>query len=75
MLHEPKVYPDPTSFKSERYPNSDAEMRNAHDLVFGFGRRSCPGVYFAEGTLFAIVSTVLAMVGILPGLDAQGNEI
>ncbi|OCH86702.1 putative monooxygenase [Obba rivulosa] len=75
MLHDPEAYPEPASFKPGRYNNSDAEMRKVHDLVFGFGRRSCPGVHFAEGTLFAIVSTVLATVDVLPALDAQGKAI
>ncbi|EMD35670.1 hypothetical protein CERSUDRAFT_85632 [Gelatoporia subvermispora B] len=77
MMHDPTSYPDPSAFRPERYAGADgdAAQRRVHELVFGFGRRACPGVHFAEGTLFALVATVLATVDVLPALDAQGREI
>ncbi|KAJ3511792.1 hypothetical protein NLJ89_g3892 [Agrocybe chaxingu] len=74
MLHDPDVYPNPMEFDPERFNNLDSEMDKVKDLVFGFGRRVCPGMHFAEGTLFAIVSTTLATCKILPGLDTNGKE-
>ncbi|CAA7262436.1 unnamed protein product [Cyclocybe aegerita] len=74
MLHDPEAYPNPMEFYPERFNNLDSEMDKVKDLVFGFGRRVCPGMHFAEGTLFAIVSTTLATCKILPGLDANGKE-
>ncbi|PCH44159.1 cytochrome P450 [Wolfiporia cocos MD-104 SS10] len=74
MLHDPEIYPEPMAFKPERYKD-DAEMQNVTDLSFGFGRRACPGMHFAQGTIFAIIATVLATCEILPALDPQGNEI
>ncbi|KAE9405805.1 cytochrome P450 [Gymnopus androsaceus JB14] len=50
-------------------------MAAVNDIVFGFGRRMCPGMYFSQGALFAIVSTVLATCNILPALDSNGKEI
>ncbi|KIJ27702.1 hypothetical protein M422DRAFT_89822, partial [Sphaerobolus stellatus SS14] len=55
MLHDPEVYADPMEFKPERYNNDDTEMQKINDLVFGFGRRACPGSHFAFGTLYSIV--------------------
>ncbi|KAH9475791.1 Cytochrome P450 monooxygenase 105 [Psilocybe cubensis] len=75
MLHDPEVYPDPMEFKPERFNGSESEMKKATDLVFGFGRRVCPGMHFAEGTLFAIIATTLATCHILPGLDEHGKEV
>ncbi|KAH9475817.1 Cytochrome P450 monooxygenase 105 [Psilocybe cubensis] len=75
MLHNPTDYPDPSQFNPDRYNLSDASMQTVHDLVFGFGRRVCPGKHLAEGTLFAIVSTVLATCDILPALDEDGREV
>ncbi|KIJ41535.1 hypothetical protein M422DRAFT_209254 [Sphaerobolus stellatus SS14] len=75
MLHDPEVYADPMEFKPERYNNDDTEMQKINDLVFGFGRRACPGSHFAFGTLYSIVLTTLATCDILPALDANGKEI
>lgn len=40
MLNDEKEYPDPMSFKPERYINDDKNgPRNPVDVIFGFGRR------------------------------------
>nr|F1SYI7.1 RecName: Full=Cytochrome P450 monooxygenase 226 [Postia placenta Mad-698-R]BAK09531.1 cytochrome P450 [Postia placenta] len=75
MLHDPKIYPEPDAFKPERYGGSDIEMKKVTDIAFGFGRRACPGFYFAEGTIFSIVVTVLATCDIVPVVNDHGQEI
>ncbi|KAF8188654.1 putative monooxygenase [Pholiota molesta] len=75
MLHDPEVYPDPMRFYPERFNGDDAAMNAAKELPFGFGRRVCPGIHLAEGTLFAIIATLLATCDILPGLDEDGKEV
>jgi hypothetical protein len=75
MLHDPEVYPDPMEFKPERFNGDDAAMNAAKELPFGFGRRVCPGIHLAEGTLFAIIATLLATCDILPGLNEDGKEV
>jgi hypothetical protein len=75
MLHDPDVYPDPMTFSPERFNGDDAAMDSAKELVFGFGRRVCPGIHFAEGTFFAIITTLLTTCDILPGLDINGKEV
>ncbi|CAA7262429.1 unnamed protein product [Cyclocybe aegerita] len=75
MLHDPEVYPNPNEFNPDRFNGSDVEMEKVKDLVFGFGRRVCPGRYFAEATLFAIVATTLATCNVLPGHDADGKKV
>ncbi|KAF8188653.1 putative monooxygenase [Pholiota molesta] len=75
MLHDPDIYPDPMTFSPERFNGDDAAMDSAKELVFGFGRRVCPGIHFAEGTFFAIITTLLAACDILPGLDINGKEV
>ncbi|KAJ7816430.1 hypothetical protein B0H14DRAFT_2166199, partial [Mycena olivaceomarginata] len=65
----------PRKFDPDRYNNLDSEMDKVADLVFGFGRRVCPGKLFAEGSFFAIVTTVLSTCEIWPIVDAKGNEI
>ncbi|KDR76708.1 hypothetical protein GALMADRAFT_67164 [Galerina marginata CBS 339.88] len=75
MLHDPEVYPDPMNFNPERYEGLESEMAKVTALSFGFGRRVCPGIHFAEGTLFAIIATTLATCEILPGLDRNGKVV
>ncbi|KAJ7656514.1 putative monooxygenase [Mycena polygramma] len=71
MLHDPEIYQNPTVFDPDRYQNNDAEMAKVTDLVFGFGRRACPGRYFGESTFFMVVATVLATCDIVPSLDSE----
>jgi cytochrome P450 len=75
MLHDPEIYPDPLEFNPERFNGDDVEMEKVKDLVFGFGRRFCPGRYFSGGTTFALIATTLATCDILPGLDEDGKEV
>ncbi|KZT07466.1 cytochrome P450 [Laetiporus sulphureus 93-53] len=75
MLHDPMTYADPMDFKPERYGNADAEMQKVTDLAFGFGRRACPGFYFAQGTIFAVIATVLATCDVVPAVDERGEPI
>ncbi|RXW19452.1 hypothetical protein EST38_g6407 [Candolleomyces aberdarensis] len=75
MTHDPEIYDEPLKFMPERYNNSDAEMKKVNELVFGFGRRTCPGMQFAEGAVFAIIATTLATCDILPELDDSGKPI
>ncbi|KAJ2919376.1 hypothetical protein MD484_g987, partial [Candolleomyces efflorescens] len=75
MTHDPDLYEEPSKFIPERFDNSDLEMKKINELVFGFGRRSCPGMHFAEGAVFAIIATTLATCDILPELDDKGKPM
>ncbi|KAI0676963.1 cytochrome P450 [Trametes maxima] len=67
FLHDPQTYADPMAFKPERFivteGGVDAE-RDPRDFCFGFGRRKCPGNIFAETSIFAACSMVLAVYNI-----------
>lgn len=75
MTHDPEVYPNPDKFDPDRFGGQDSEMSKVYDIVFGFGRRVCPGLHFAQGTLFAVVATALATCEVLPGVDNEGHEV
>ncbi|KAG8854292.1 hypothetical protein FRB96_007697 [Tulasnella sp. 330] len=41
------------------------------DVAFGYGRRSCQGISFAESGLWIVMATVLATFEILPKIDPK----
>ncbi|KAG8411027.1 hypothetical protein J3459_016721 [Metarhizium acridum] len=83
LLRDPATYHDPDSFTPERFL-----IRNEPDpaaVVFGFGRRICPGRFFADRSLFLTISRILAIFTIskevgearlklTPGLIAHPEE-
>lgn len=78
MLHDEDVYPDPHSFKPDRFLTTDGRLRDDIPFpieAFGFGRRICPGRYFAMDALFLFVSHVLAVFRIEHSVDAHGNVV
>ncbi|RAL12933.1 cytochrome P450 monooxygenase fmaG [Aspergillus homomorphus CBS 101889] len=63
FLHDPKTYPDPSSFKPERFLASENHTpeRDPHLLAFGFGRRVCPGRTVADATAYLTIAQSLAV--------------
>jgi Cytochrome P450 len=66
ILHDPVMYPEPDSYKPERFLNSDGSLRDDPVLAssFGFGKRICPGRHFVDGTLFIVVASMLSVFNI-----------
>ena len=62
-------------FNPDQFNGLDSEMKKATNPIFGFGRCLCPGIHFADGTLFAVIATTLVTCDILPGLDENGIEV
>ena len=77
VLHDPETYPDPEEFKPERFLNEDGTVRDdpALSLVFGAGRRICPGRHFVDATLFIVVTSALSAFSVTKARDENGNEI
>ncbi|KAM5534862.1 hypothetical protein V8D89_011417 [Ganoderma adspersum] len=77
ILHDPTLYSDPMTFNPARFlatPDKEAE-RDPRDFAFGFGRRKCPGIFFAEASIFAAIAETLAVYNISKATDANGNII
>ncbi|TBU41985.1 cytochrome P450 98A3 [Dichomitus squalens] len=76
ILRDPDVYPDPEDFKPERFLNSRGEFdvgeRDPAEILFGFGRRVCPGRHLAQATLFILCACVLAAFKIVRPVDEHG---
>ena len=43
------------------------------DLAFGFGRRICPGRFFAHDMMWVAMANMLATFEFLPAMDAEGH--
>ncbi|KAI0676617.1 CyP450 monooxygenase [Trametes maxima] len=73
-------YPKPLAFKPERFLTPDGQdldpsVRDPAEFAFGYGRRVCPGRYFAEASLFLIVASVLFTMDVSPPRDAHGEPV
>ncbi|KAI0821983.1 cytochrome P450 [Trametes gibbosa] len=78
ILHDPKVYADPMAFRPERFIKDgqlDPSVLDPRDLMFGFGRRICPGRYLALPSLFINIVSLLHVFDIGPPLDEDGHPI
>ncbi|KAI9507132.1 cytochrome P450 [Russula earlei] len=77
VLHNPDLYPDPETFKPERFLNEDGTFRDDPTiaLAFGVGKRICPGRHLVEATLFVFISSVLSVFHVTKAKDEYGNEI
>ena len=77
ILHDEKIFPDPFSFKPERFygPNSDPKVHAALDYAFGFGRRVCPGRWMAQSFTWITIVSTLAAFNVEKALDANGVPI
>jgi len=78
ILHNPKVFDNPMKFQPERYLKDgqlNPDVRDPESAAFGYGRRMCPGRHLSDNSLYSIVSCLLAVYDIKPGVDHQGNSI
>ncbi|KJA24942.1 hypothetical protein HYPSUDRAFT_53452 [Hypholoma sublateritium FD-334 SS-4] len=58
--HDPTKYADPDSFDPERFLDDKGQLRSNYETSsFGFGRRICPGIPFAERTLWIEMAMLL----------------
>jgi len=79
MLRDESVYPDPHTFNPERFLKDgqiNPDVKDPDQMgAFGFGRRACPGKYFALRVMFLTISHTLATFDISKCLDEDGNPI
>ncbi|KAI0742504.1 cytochrome P450 [Daedaleopsis nitida] len=79
LSRDTKIYPDPERFIPERYLDKDGHLdlegKDPADIVFGFGRRICPGRHFAESSLFILCASLLWAFNVSPPTDENGNAL
>ena len=77
VFHDPEAYPEPDKFKPERFLNEDGTVRDdpTLSLLFGVGKRICPGHHLVDATLFIVASSILSVFDVAKAKDENGNEI
>ncbi|KAF9261282.1 cytochrome P450 [Marasmius fiardii PR-910] len=74
IMHDPNIYPNPMKFDPDRFFGGPTNSNEKHSrridsettnpdptlFAFGFGRRSCPGIRFAETSLLLCMARILA---------------
>ncbi|KAH9836619.1 cytochrome P450 [Rhodofomes roseus] len=76
MLHDKTRYDEPDQFRPDRWLSRDADVNtDPFEVIFGFGRRTCPGRHLAESLLFTAIATTLAAFDIAVPRDEQGNLV
>jgi len=77
LLHDEHIYSRPMVFDPERFVATEkksAEM-DPHLILFGYGRRSCPGVHLADASMFMYIAMTLAVFDITSAVDDFGRVI
>ncbi|KAI0700081.1 cytochrome P450 [Cytidiella melzeri] len=82
MNRDPAVYPDFEAYRPERFLDATGKIEvippGTHQMghvSFGFGRRNCPGMYFANQSLFIAIATLLWALDIRAPVDEEGNAV
>ncbi|PPR05069.1 hypothetical protein CVT24_010256 [Panaeolus cyanescens] len=76
MNRDVKRYPEPDTFKPERFINIDGSLNKDDKITaYGFGRRGCIGKHVASDMLWLTTATLLACFSARKKRDSQGNEI
>ncbi|KIX96716.1 uncharacterized protein Z520_07435 [Fonsecaea multimorphosa CBS 102226] len=81
--NDPALFPNPRVFDPSRQNPSLSmgeaalapDIRDRDHWTFGAGRRICPGIHVAEGTLLLSMARILWAFDISKAKDAQGREI
>lgn len=74
FMRDPSRYTDPDTFKPERFLGDKPET-DPSTLVFGFGRRICPGRVLADASSWLVVAQTLAVFSVERAKDERGREL
>nr|ANC28041.1 cytochrome P450 [Polyporus umbellatus] len=78
MTQNPQIYDHPEMFSPDRYRGMSPEQLARTDprsVVFGFGRRICPGKNFADASIWYAIANMIATMNISPAQDQYGRDI
>ena len=72
------MFPSPNTFDPERFfgpEKMESEAFQQVEAVFGFGRRVCPGRFFAQENIWMFMTNVIATMDISKAVDEKGRDI
>ncbi|KAF8157103.1 cytochrome P450 [Crassisporium funariophilum] len=78
MLQNESDYPDPATFKPERFLKDgqlNPEIRDPATVAFGFGRRACPGAHVGLSMIWIAAASILSTFKISRAIDRKGFPI
>ncbi|KAJ7231653.1 cytochrome P450 [Mycena rebaudengoi] len=78
ILHDGLLYPDPYTFKPERFlldGKLNPAVKDPDCAAFGFGRRICPGRHMGRSSIWITVASILATFNIDKAVDEAGHVI
>lgn len=80
VSHDETLWPEPEKFSPERFLKTDTDkdspnVIDPYTYFFGFGRRMCPGMWFADSAMFITITSVLHSFNISKEIDENGQEI
>ncbi|CAE6351962.1 unnamed protein product [Rhizoctonia solani] len=71
MTRDETVYGNPEIFDPDRY----LDPATPPSPVFGWGRRRCPGLHFAQASLFVAIASILMVFDLEAVKDENGQDI
>ncbi|CAE6452905.1 unnamed protein product [Rhizoctonia solani] len=71
ITHDETAYANPEAFDPDRY----LDPSTPPSPVFGWGRRRCPGIHFAQGSLFITIASILMAFDIGVIKDDNGKDV
>nr|QPL17769.1 cytochrome P450 [Wolfiporia cocos] len=77
MTRDVETYPEPETFYPERFEEMDklnADANDPRNLVFGFGRRLCPGRQFGDTSIWLAVANMLAIFEFRKAVNSANEE-
>ncbi|KAJ8486960.1 hypothetical protein ONZ45_g14498 [Pleurotus djamor] len=79
IFRDPEIFPNPERFIPERFIDESGQLNKELieivELGFGFGRRKCPGRYFAWDSVWIFMVSTLCVFDIQPAKDEFGEDI
>jgi len=76
MSRDETMYKNPETFFPERFEgDAGKELLDPRSFIFGFGRRRCVGLHFADASLYIAFAYILATFNITKVRDENGREI
>jgi len=72
ITQDPAIYDEPHVFRPERF--IDNKQLNPREVIFGFGRRICPGKSFGDANIWLAAVSISASFRITQPPGGKGNE-